>query len=104
MTKTVKRTTASGKKRTIIVHSASYIKRPSNVTKKAPSARLKKRRAANTVKGRYPNPRHQFCIKQIHNGKEMTVGYFTSDTIAKMTADMYNAQAKGGAQFVVRSV
>lgn len=53
---TPRRVTASGKKRVVIVKSAAYVNRTSNITKKKPSPRLKKRRAANTVQGRYPNP------------------------------------------------
>lgn len=35
----------------------AYVNRPSQITKRAPSKRLKRRRKKNTVAGRFPNPR-----------------------------------------------
>lgn len=70
----IKRTTASGAKRITIVKSKAYVNHPSNVTKKKPTARLKKRRAANTVKGRYPNP----------SVRNEDVNYFIDEAIASV--------------------
>lgn len=55
---------------------ASYVTRPSQITKQAPSKRLRKRRRKNIVKpvkGRFPNPRPLLFIitAQKGSGKKM---------------------------------
>lgn len=66
----------------------SYVNRPSQITKSAPSKRLKTRRAANTVKGRFPNPipkiGFKFLVQYQHlpTGQWKIVAAFTTKASA----------------------
>lgn len=53
-------------------HGNRNVGRKSQITGKAPSGRLKKRRRKNTVKGRFPNPRPlMYIITAKASGKKM---------------------------------
>lgn len=79
----------------------SYVTRPSQITKQAPSKRLRKRRRKNIakpVKGRFPNPRPLLFIITAQKGRGKKMHFdgtnFSERAKIKMFPTMIRAEAK----------
>lgn len=82
----------------------SYVKRPSQITKRKPSARLRKRRVKNIkkpVKGRFPNPRPLLFIITAKKGAGKKMHFdgtnFSERAKVKMFPTMGEAETKAQA-------
>jgi len=97
-----KRVAVAGKTRVTLVHSSAYVKRPSNVTKKPPTKRLQKRRATNTEKGYFPNPRREWKYAVTQNGDAVFLAKNESDALT--IANMLQANAAKDVFFRAKKV
>lgn len=82
----------------------SYVTRPSQITKRAPSKRLRKRRVKNIkkpVKGRFPNPRPLLFIITAKKGAGKKMHFdganFSQRAKVKMFGTMGEAETKAQA-------